>query len=351
MIWPPSGGRRRDLLDAEQILAATEGVSTADDRSISKLEKIADESSTARMSARADGSTLPPDRTITVAPGGVAPRRYAASATAPLGSLTRWAFTASSRTAARISFSDTVIMPSSTFCRCAKVSADGCERRPSAMVRLRSSMDQSTRSPRRGPRRCRRRARARPRRPWRSGICALIAVPTPDARPPPLTGISTFSHIRQVVGDLQADRALPRDHIRMVEGRYQHTARLLEQLGGDLFALTGAAQHHVCAVVTGGLHLDERCLTRHDDVRLDPKRGGRVGDRLGVIAARIRDHAPGAIRFRSNFPTALNAPRILNAPIGCRFSGLIHSGRSPSAHRAGISGVRTTASLIRSAAA
>ena len=41
---------------------------------------------------------------------------------------------------------------------------------------------------------------------------------------------------------------------------------------------------------------------------------------------------------------ALKAPRILNAPIGCRFSGLIQSGRSASAHRAGISWVRTTAS-------
>ena len=64
--------------------------------------------------------------------------------------------------------------------------------------------------------------------------------------------------IREVVGDFQADRALPRDHIRMVEGRYQHTARLLQQLGGDLLAFTSAAQHHVRAVVTGGLHLDER---------------------------------------------------------------------------------------------
>src|SRR3954470_18401992 len=48
---------------------------------------------------------------------------------------------------------------------------------------------------------------------------------------------------------------------------------------------------------------------------------------------------------------ALKAPRSLNAPIGCRFSGLIQSGRSASAHLAGISGVRTTAPLTRSAAA
>ena len=48
---------------------------------------------------------------------------------------------------------------------------------------------------------------------------------------------------------------------------------------------------------------------------------------------------------------ALNAPRTLKAPIGWRFSGLIHSGRSPSAHSAGSNGVRTANARIRVAAA
>ncbi len=40
----------------------------------------------ARISCSSGGSMLPPDRIITVRPGGVVPLRYAASATAPLGS-------------------------------------------------------------------------------------------------------------------------------------------------------------------------------------------------------------------------------------------------------------------------
>ena len=49
---------------------------------------------------------FPPDSTITVGPGGIAAWRYAASATAPLGSAIRCALKASSRTASRIWFSD-----------------------------------------------------------------------------------------------------------------------------------------------------------------------------------------------------------------------------------------------------
>lgn len=45
----------------------------------------------ARISRNIDGSMLPPDSITTVRPGGVTPIRYAASATAPLGSATRCA--------------------------------------------------------------------------------------------------------------------------------------------------------------------------------------------------------------------------------------------------------------------
>src|SRR3954463_7213409 len=47
----------------------------------------------------------------------------------------------------------------------------------------------------------------------------------------------------------------------------------------------------------------------------------------------------------------LKAPRTLNAPTGCRLSGLIHSGRSGSAQPAGSRGVRTMYGRISSAAA
>ena len=129
----------------------------------------------------------------------------------------------------------------------------------------------------------------------------------------------------------------------MVEGRYQHAARLLQKFGGDLLALTGAAQHHVRAVVTGGLHLDARGLARHDDVRVDPERGGGVGDRLGVISAGVRDHAPRAIGV-CQVADGVEGAANLEGADRLQVLRLDPQRALASAHRAGISGVRTTAS-------
>ena len=162
------------------------------------------------------------------------------------------------------------------------------------------------------------------------------------------------SHRRQVVGDLQADRALPGDDIGMVERRNQHTAGLGHDAGRDALPLPRRAQHDVRSVFAGGMHLDVRCLLGHHDVGGQAEGGRRVGDRLGVVAARVRDDGrrrpAGGLRT-GDAASALKAPRTLNAPMGCRFSGLTHSGRSSSPHRAASSGVRTTWGLIRSAAA
>src|SRR3954452_24096768 len=95
----PHPGRRRRL-DVEQIDSPANCVPTAEERPCSKPRKVAEQFQPVRMPARTADSTLPPDNTITVRPAGVTPRRYAASATAPLGSLTRCASTARSRTAA-----------------------------------------------------------------------------------------------------------------------------------------------------------------------------------------------------------------------------------------------------------
>src|SRR3954447_7081701 len=102
-------------------------------------------------------------------------------------------------------------------------------------------------------------------------------------------------HVGQVVGDLQADRALPRDDVRMVEGRYQHAARPLQKLGRHLLALAGTTQHHLRAVVTGGSHLDPWCLARHDDVRVGTEGGSGVSNGLGVITAGVCDYAARSI--------------------------------------------------------
>ncbi len=66
--------------------------------------------------------------------------------------------------------------------------------------------------------------------------------------------------------------------------------------------------------------------------RVDAEPGvPRVSDRLarGCRWSTRRHRAAGAPA--SIRPTALSAPRTLNAPITCRLSGLIHSGRSASA--------------------
>src|SRR5215218_1156896 len=101
---PPGGPLQPDLC-GEQMMPSAD---TAEHSSTANVEKLLIHFHPARMSASVEASTFPPDRIITVRPGGVPPCRYAANATAPLGSLTRWACSASSRTAARISFSDTV---------------------------------------------------------------------------------------------------------------------------------------------------------------------------------------------------------------------------------------------------
>src|SRR5690606_20117407 len=83
------------------------------------------------------GSTLPPETTATVRPGGSSSRRYshAARATAPLGSATSRASPGRAAVAARISSSVTVTMPASDRDRWASVTSDRGVRRPSATVR------------------------------------------------------------------------------------------------------------------------------------------------------------------------------------------------------------------------
>ena len=51
-----------------------------------------------------------------------------------------------------------------------------------------------------------------------SGRSARNAIATPEARPPPPTGITTVPGPgRKLLGELEAERALARDHARVVE--------------------------------------------------------------------------------------------------------------------------------------
>ena len=125
-----------------------------------------------------------------------------------------------------------------------------------------------------------------------SGNSALTATAMPEMRPPPLhrhdDGAACRRLVRgEVFGDLQADRALPGDHVAVVEGRDWCVARTLAiSLGGrdpggerglDADQL-GAGVDAIASVLTAG------AFSGHDDRGLD-RAAGRVRDGEPVVAA------------------------------------------------------------------
>jgi len=145
------------------------------------------------MAANFAGSMFPPDKTTAVRrpEPETAPLRSAASGTAALGSATIFSRAKQNRMASAMASSETVTTSSSSREVTAKVSSPGCSAiRPSAIV---TGGGMVTRCP--------------ASRDWRvssaaagstpmtavSGSRALIAVATPEARPPPPTGTRTWS--------------------------------------------------------------------------------------------------------------------------------------------------------------
>ena len=113
-----------------------------------------------------------------------------------------------------------------------------------------------------------------------------------------------------------------------------------------------AAQHDFAHRGRGWPHLDVRASPRASRCararRRRPPRRRRPGRGCRWSTRRRpwrRDVRP------ASRPSALNAPRTLNAPMGCRFSGLTHNGRSSSPHRRGQQRSAHDGGLIRSAAA
>jgi hypothetical protein len=85
---------------------------------------------------------------------------------------------------------------------------------------------------------------------------------------------------------LERDRALTRDHRRVVE-RVDELEIVgggqLPSPGGRLHHV-GAGQHHLGAEVAGAGDLDERRVLGHDDRRRETEQGTMVGDALGMVA-------------------------------------------------------------------
>ena len=99
---------------------------------------------------------------------------------------------------------------------------------------------------------------------------------------------------------LERDRALAGDHRQVVERMDDGVAALLGELqAGDARVLEGVAdEDDLGAEAARVLDLHARGEARHDDRRRDAHALRVVGDRLGVVAGRDREHALGALGGR-----------------------------------------------------
>ncbi|MNT11612.1 hypothetical protein D3C72_1465030 [compost metagenome] len=93
--------------------------------------------------------------------------------------------------------------------------------------------------------------------------------------------------------DFQPDRALARDHVRVVEGVDEGGAGFLFQRAGMGVGVVEAVavQDHVSTQSLDRPHLDAGRRGRHDDGRDRAAPGRRQGHALGVIARRGADDA------------------------------------------------------------
>ncbi|MNM97621.1 hypothetical protein D3C81_1101310 [compost metagenome] len=99
--------------------------------------------------------------------------------------------------------------------------------------------------------------------------------------------------------DFHGHRALPRDHLRVVERRYKGATGLQGQVQciGQCKRKAFAVQHRIGAATAHPDDLQLRCRAGHDDGGVDPQfpRGQRHA--LRMIAGRSRDHADSLLRF------------------------------------------------------
>ena len=102
-----------------------------------------------------------------------------------------------------------------------------------------------------------------------------------------------IGRVRQLAQDLHADRALPRDHVGVVERVDEGEAALAGDLDGMLVGVVEivAVQHDLAAEVEHRLHLDGRRRLRHDDHGRDAAAARGERDPLRVVARGGADHA------------------------------------------------------------
>src|SRR6266852_85139 len=278
-----------------------------------------------RMSS--SGSMLPPE-TMTTAGKVMGERRRIAPATptAAAGSTISLARSVIRRSPSAISSSVTVTTSSTSLRTYSKVRSPArLAARPSAIVEISGSVTTSPAS----------RDRVRVAAPTGStptmrmpGRSSLAAAATPEIKPPPPMGPERLHpddadagaqllggggdprdqapapdghddgrRVRHLLQDLQGNRGLARDHVRVVEGMDHHGPALFrEGAGGGVgVVVDGALQHHLGAVLGSRLHLGQRGASGHEHGGVDPEQRGAEGHALRVVAGAGGDDSPRAL--------------------------------------------------------
>lgn len=119
----------------------------------------------------------------------------------------------------------------------------------------------------------------------------MAATAIPEIRPPPPIGDDRVE-IRLVGEELERDRALTGDYRRIVIGMNENQPFIAGERVGRLAGGSEAValEHDLGAVRLGAIDLDERRALGHHDRRRDAEPPGVVGDPLGMVAGRHRNH-------------------------------------------------------------
>ncbi len=120
----------------------------------------------------------------------------------------------------------------------------------------------------------------------------------PPIRPPPPARYQKMRQLRRVLLQFAADRALARQHIRVVIGmHFQRSGLGLPGAAcGQRLGIGLAVLNDPGAVALDTRHLGGRRQRRHENLRRDAECARRVGDRRAVIATRRGDHPAGRAR-------------------------------------------------------
>ena len=133
-----------------------------------------------------------------------------------------------------------------------------------------------------------------------------------EISPPPPIGITSVSSSGASSSISSATRPRPGHHRHIVERMDEDVALLRFELPGMGIGVVEplAVQHDMGAMALGLGDFDHRRRHRHDDRHRNAEPPAMIGDRLGMVAGRGRDHAALPLRLVS-CSNLLSAPRSL----------------------------------------